>query len=55
MKLFKLFKKNLNHRRSNRQDTGLEHCAHHSKHWDDEQEIRLKMFKIIKNGKRGEK
>ena len=41
--------------RSNRQDTGLEHCAHHSKHWDDEQEIRLKMFKIIKNGKRGEK
>jgi hypothetical protein len=55
MKLFKMIKKNLNHRRSNRQDTGLEHCAHHSKHWDDEQEIRLKMFKIIKNGKRGEK
>ena len=55
MKLFKMIKKNLNHRRSNRQDTGLEHCAHHSKHWDDEQEIRLKMFKIIKNGKRGRK
>ena len=55
MKLFKMIKKNLNHRQSNRQDTGLEHCAHHSKHWDDEQEIRLKMFKIIKNGKRGEK
>ena len=55
MKLFKMIKKNLNHRRSNRQDTGLEHCCHHSKHWEDEQEQRLKMFKIIKNGKRGEK
>jgi len=43
MKLFKMIKKNLNHRQSNRQDTGLEHCAHHSKHWDDEQEIQKKL------------
>ncbi len=49
MKLFKMIKKNPHHRRSNRQDTGLEHCCHHSKHWEDEQEQRLKIFKEVRN------